>query len=326
MKIINKKDFKNKSLGVDHNPEVSVAMIAFNVDKYLAKAIESVISQNTNFSFELVIGEDCSTDKTRVIALEYQKKYPDIIRVLLPKKNQGLTPNSVFTQNSCKGKYIALLDGDDYWTDNNKLQLQYDFLERNHEFSAYAHQSQIVYDDVSGKDTLFGSKKKEIYTVIDTIQHRKFHTSSLFYRRKYWIETGGIPINILSNERAIYPMLAIFGNIYYSERCMCIYRKSSIGISSRITYKELEMDLKMIPWLKNIDQNFPAYRFRSFLHLCIFSYPISISIIPLVKNYFLFLCYSFSYFPKNLGDVKYGTIEMYRIFKKYIFEKKRKIG
>lgn len=297
-------------------PVVSVAIIAYNVDKYISAAIESVLSQKTNFEFELVIGEDCSTDNTREIILEYQKKHPNIIKPLLHERNLGLTPNSVATQNACTGKYIALLDGDDYWTNDNKLQLQVDFLENNLDYSASSHQSTIVFDDVPGEGGYFGEEKDEVYKLKDTLQHRKFHTSSLVYRRKFWVQTGGIPLEISSNERAIYPMLAIFGDINYFKESMCIYRRSSIGISARITHEELSTDLKMIPWLKSIDKNFPVFRFCSFLHLCIFSYPIKMKFLPLLKHYILFVFYSFSYFPGNLGDVKYGTLEMFRVFKR----------
>ena len=198
----------------DEIPLVSVAMIAYNVGKYLEEAIESVLAQQTNFKVELVIGEDCSTDNTREIALAYQIRYPDVVRVLLHEKNLGLTPNSVATQNACRGKYIALLDGDDYWTDDLKLQKQVEFLEQNTGFSASGHQAEKIFEDGS-PSKMFGETVDKVYVLNDTITHRKFHTSSLVYRREYWVKTGGIPENISSNERAIYPMLAIFGKIKY---------------------------------------------------------------------------------------------------------------
>jgi len=113
---------------IDKLPLVSVAIIAYNLEKYIVDCLESVLSQKTNFKVEIVIGEDCSKDNTLQILLNYQERFPNIIRVLIREKNLGLTPNSVDTQNNCKGKYIALLDGDDYWTDGNKLQKQIDFL------------------------------------------------------------------------------------------------------------------------------------------------------------------------------------------------------
>jgi len=288
---------------------VSVAMIAYNVGLYLTEAIESVLSQKINFKIELVIGEDCSTDNTRELALKYQKKYPEIIIVLLPERNQGLTLNSVVTQNACRGKYIALLDGDDFWTENYKLQKQIDFLENHDTFSACAHQSYKIYGENFIEKSLFGENVNKVYGLLDTIRHRKFHTSSLVYRKAIWDKVGDIPTNISSNERAIYPMLAIFGNIMYFKDAMCVYRLSPTGLNSRITAKELETDLNMIPFLKRIDRTFPFYNFRSFLHLCIFTYPKKVPFKLLLKHYFFFLFFSFSYFPKNIGDIKYATKE-----------------
>ncbi|OFX17425.1 MAG: hypothetical protein A2033_07810 [Bacteroidetes bacterium GWA2_31_9] len=299
---------------------VSVVMISYNVEKFIEKAVESVLEQKTNFKVELVIGEDCSTDNTRKIALEYQNKYPNIIRVLLPEKNQGLTPNCVATHNACKGKYIALLDGDDYWTNPNKLQMQVDFLENNPSYSGSAHQSMKIFDDGSSEPIPFGENIDTDYELKDTLSHRKFHTSALVYRKEIWDKTGGIPASISSNERAIYPMVAIFGKIRYFKESMCIYRLSGVGLSSRIDYKELETDLAMIPWLKKIPSDFPAKKFKSFLHLCIYTYGTKkIPLFSLIKHYFLFCILSFSYFPKNLGDIKWGSFEFIRILKRNIF-------
>jgi len=306
----------NESLyPIDEIPLVSVAIIAYNLEKYIVECLESVLCQKTNFKVEIVIGEDCSTDNTLQILLNYQERFPNIIRVLVREKNLGLTPNSVDTQNNCKGKYIALLDGDDYWTDENKLQKQIDFLERNPLFSASAHQSTILRGSKEFPIRKFGIDTDAVFGINDTISHRKFHTSSLVYRRSIWEKTGGIPTTISSNERAIYPMLAVFGNIQYFKDDMCVYRLSPTGLNSKISTRELETDLNMLPWLKKNCSNFPISKFRSFLHLCMYSYPKKVHRNLLLKHYMLFIYYSFSYFPKNLGDVKYGTIEFINKFR-----------
>lgn len=295
---------------------VSIVMIAYNVEKYIAKAIESVLEQETTFTYELIIGEDVSTDQTRQIALDYQARYPDKIRVLEHPKNLGLTPNCVATHNACTGKYIALLDSDDYWTDKHKLQKQIDFLEANPAYAGCGHQSMKIYEVEGIEETLFGETEDKTYLLVDMITHRKFHTSSFVYRREIWEKTGGIPTTISSNERAIYPMVAIYGKIKYFADNMCVYRFTGKGLTSRVDFKELESDFDMLPWLKKIDANFPTSRFRSFLHLCNYTY--GVKKIPkgvLLKHYFKFLYYSFSYFPKNLGDAKWGTIFMLRSLK-----------
>jgi len=305
------KEIRNHHFADDQAPLVSVATIAYNVERFLAQCIESVLNQRTSFRVELVIGEDCSTDNTRAIALEYQKKYPGIIRVLTHEKNLGLTPNSIATQNACRGKYIALLDGDDYWTDAGKLQRQAEFLEKNPEYSATGHQAWKIYEDGTPR-VLFGENRDADYGLNDTISHRKFHTSSLVYRKFIWDRAGGIPPNIISNERAMYPMVALAGKIKYFREPMCVYRLSGANLSSRISHKELETDFVMLPWLQKLDKDFPVYRFRSFLHLCCYTYGKKISFWPLLKHFIGFAFYSFSYFPKNLGDLKWGAVFFFR--------------
>ena len=98
------------------DPVVSVWIITYNHEAFIAKTIESAINQNCNFKFEVVIGEDCSKDKTRQIVKEYAAKYPDIIVPLLSEKNEGAKANAVKTLQHCRGRYIAFLEGDDYWT------------------------------------------------------------------------------------------------------------------------------------------------------------------------------------------------------------------
>ena len=114
------------------NPVVSVDMITYNHEPYIRQAIEGVMMQQTDFEFELVIGEDCSQDKTREICFEYQKKYPDKIRVLWWHENVSkLGGNGRRTCAHCRGEFLAMCEGDDYWTDPLKLQKQVNLLRRN---------------------------------------------------------------------------------------------------------------------------------------------------------------------------------------------------
>lgn len=118
---------------------VSVVLITYNHEKFIGKAIESIINQDCSFKIELLIAEDCSTDNTLKVVLEYAEKYSDVIKVLKRKKNLGATKNLYDAYTKCAGKYIAQLEGDDYWTDMRKLQKQYDFLERNKEYICVTH-------------------------------------------------------------------------------------------------------------------------------------------------------------------------------------------
>jgi glycosyltransferase involved in cell wall biosynthesis len=106
------------------DPLVSVVMITYNHEPYIAQAIEGVVSQETDFPIELVIGEDCSTDRTREIVLDYQRRYPEIIRVIYSEKNVGMHANSRRTILAARGGYIAFCEGDDWWHRKDKLQIQ----------------------------------------------------------------------------------------------------------------------------------------------------------------------------------------------------------
>lgn len=113
------------------NPLVSVNMITYNHERHIEKAIQGVLNQVTDFPFNLVIGEDCSSDRTKDIVREYQKKYPHIIKLVTSDANVGMLRNSFRTSFACDGKYIAFCEGDDFWHNSKKLQIQVDFLEQN---------------------------------------------------------------------------------------------------------------------------------------------------------------------------------------------------
>jgi len=128
------------------NPLVSVHMITYNQALYVAQAIESIVAQKTNFFFELVIGEDCSTDNTRDVVLEYKKLYPDIIQLITSDNNVGVVNNTRRVTAACKGKYIAYCEGDDFWHNPNKLQKQVDFLESNSDYGLVHSDYNLFYE------------------------------------------------------------------------------------------------------------------------------------------------------------------------------------
>ena len=108
---------------------VSVCIITYNHEKFIAQNLESVLMQKTNFPIEIVIAEDCSTDNTRTIIKEYQDKYPDMIRPIFHNKNVGAISNARdYAIPQCTGKYIALCEGDYYWSDTEKLHKKLYFL------------------------------------------------------------------------------------------------------------------------------------------------------------------------------------------------------
>jgi glycosyltransferase involved in cell wall biosynthesis len=124
---------------------LSVALITYNHEKYIRQALDSILMQITDFDFEIIIGDDHSTDSTPDICKEYALKHPNI-KYQKYDKNEGISPNWRKTIERCNGKYIALIEGDDYWTENYKLQKQVNFLETNQDYSLCFHNHIRIYE------------------------------------------------------------------------------------------------------------------------------------------------------------------------------------
>lgn len=123
--------------------KVSINCITYNHEKYIADAIESFLMQKTNFKYEILIGEDCSTDNTKKIVSAYVEKYPDLIRLITSENNVGAMKNSQRLFENARGKYIALCEGDDFWIDPYKLQKQIDYMESNPECTICFHNAEV---------------------------------------------------------------------------------------------------------------------------------------------------------------------------------------
>ena len=134
------------------NPTVSVHMITYNHEKFIAQAIESVLMQETDFPVELIIGEDCSSDSTRRIVEEYVRKYPNVIKAFLHEQNVGMANNSDAVGNACRGQYKAFLEGDDYWTHPKKLQKQVQLMEANPHYLMCGSASRTVIRTAEGDE------------------------------------------------------------------------------------------------------------------------------------------------------------------------------
>ena len=151
------------------NVMVSVIVLTYNHEKYIRKALDSILMQNVNFKYEILIGDDASIDETPKILKEYQKRYPDMIRLWQREQNLGATQNAYELMNAARGNYIASCEGDDYWLTSNKLQKQVDFLEANLQYIGCAHKCRIIDEDgISWKrERLRWVTNKRIYTLRD---------------------------------------------------------------------------------------------------------------------------------------------------------------
>jgi glycosyltransferase involved in cell wall biosynthesis len=206
-------------------------MVAYNHEEFIAEAIDGVIMQKTNFPIEIVLGEDFSTDNTRMIVQRYVDRYPEIIKPLFHKKNIGMMANCIQTIRACKGKYIAMCEGDDYWTDPLKLQKQVDFLEANPDFSMCAHNSDILeYGELKKIPPING----EVFSIEDIISlDWGIMTATIMFRRDAleipdWFST------IKNDDYGIQLLVSLKGKVKVLPEAMSVYRKHVGGISTTL--------------------------------------------------------------------------------------------
>ncbi len=219
-------------------PKVSILVVCFNHAKFLRQCLDSVIAQKTNHPFEILIADDASTDGTQDIIKEYHARYPDLITtVLLHEKGYGDygKSNCISIEKEARGTYLNILEGDDYWIDENKLQLQIDLLDQHPETVLCFHNALITYDDGSlPSHEVNPIDQKDHLTAADLISETEvwfMATTSVMYRNGilypfpdwfYKSKSGDIPRYILLTKR---------GDIRYLNRTMSVYRRHSAGVS-----------------------------------------------------------------------------------------------
>lgn len=210
---------------VQQCPRVSVRIMTYNHEAFIAQCIESVAEQRRTFGVEVVVGVDVSTDRTRELCLECQAKHPDMIRLLLMRKRVGRAVNYGLTMGSCRGQYVALLDGDDQWTDPLKLQRQVDYLDSHPTAAGCFHDSVTL--DARGQRVPghFGRSYKSSYTQRECLTSlgASYATSSLMFRRRvlsegfppYFLREGcDFLLDLLITEHGTLDHLAFNGAAY----------------------------------------------------------------------------------------------------------------
>ncbi len=218
-----------ESLSAKHAPKVSIVSISYNQEAYIAQALEGFVSQKTTFRFEVIIGDDCSTDKTASIIHEYAKKYPDIIKPILRKKNAGVQKNLIDVLQHAKGAYIALCEGDDFWTDISKLQRQADFLDENPEFGLVFHPVRVFFEKQEQVDSVYPAPdQRKDFTVEGLLKRNFIQTNSVMYRRRHYDDT--MPLDILPLDWYLHLYHAKGSKIGFINRVMSAYRRHEGGV------------------------------------------------------------------------------------------------
>lgn len=210
-------------------PIVSVCCLAYNHEKTIGQTIKGVISQKTSFPFEFIIHDDASTDNTAAIIKEYAEKYPDIIKPIFQKENKYFTCNLakkyLFPNVSSTSEYIAICEGDDYWTDENKLQMQFEIMKQNPDITMTFHAVNQL--NPNGEMSVYRPLKKSKFVDTETIIKRggMFCPSvSLVFRRDV---ADDWPDFRLTADVYDYPaqiLAAVSGKVYYFDKIMGVYR------------------------------------------------------------------------------------------------------
>lgn len=248
----------------DNCPLVSISCITYNHAPYIRQCLDGFMMQQTNFAFEVLIHDDASTDGTTEIIKEYEAKYPNIIKPLYEEENQwvkGRRGSAVFNFPRAKGKYIALCEGDDYWTDPLKLQKQVDFLEANPEYVMCSHmRMEYLQDKELFEKDWHGQLVDGIIYDLDKFIHGwwDFQTLTVMFRANQFDERiySQYPV---SNDAILFFHLLKKGKGYMIPQEMGVYRVHAGGVwSSKNIFSQQKMDIYSRIGLYEVEQSYEA--------------------------------------------------------------------
>lgn len=211
--------------------KLSICIITYNQDKYIERAIESALMQQCNFTREIIISDDCSTDGTREIIASYAAKYPDLIKAHFAENNLGMLRNWEKALKLCTGKYIALLEGDDFWNDPLKLQKQYNILQTHPDVVISFTNATNKYESGEQGYERYVDKADEFYTTKDLLEYNfiptcsvvmQNHISNAFFHPAYYKSPFADWIIHILNSR--------FGKIHFLNQFTCTYQIHGMGV------------------------------------------------------------------------------------------------
>ena len=257
---------------VTTKPFVSVSIIAYNQEQYIRQALDRILSQKTNFSFEVVIGDDDSKDKTRAICLEYVEKYPNIVRLLPPAANVGMMKNHIRTIKACRGTYVALLESDDYWIDDLKLQKQIDALEQDPKLTACFTGRKNYHENEDRFEEVYNDIATDRFTLEDFAQDTFFHTCTMAFRKPksdIWLDRiADMPLS----DRPLYlSLLSESGGYALKLKDLCaVFRLNESSVFTPL--KPVQRTKMAADMYENLKKLFPNLGIYLNKHLNIFDY------------------------------------------------------
>ena len=216
-------------------PRLSVVCLAYNAAPYIRQALDGFLMQKTRFPFEVLIHDDASTDGTADIIREYAERFPDIVRPVFQRENQfskGVAASSAFLWPLIRGKYVAMCEGDDYWTDPLKLQKQVDWLDAHPDSSVCFHPVVVHFEDGSHKDSAYPMPKDcpDGFTFEGLLRHNFIQTNSVVFRWKLKGREDEVPTDITPRDWFTNLLHAEKGPIGFIPEAMGVYRRHQGGV------------------------------------------------------------------------------------------------
>ena len=235
-------------------PLVSICCITYNQVQYIRRCLEGLLIQKTSFPFEIIINDDCSTDGTAEVIKEYASQHPHLIFPIYHAENEyskgvrGMFATFCFPK--ARGKYIAMCEGDDYWTDPLKLQHQVDFMESHPDYSLCFHNAMILNERVEVKERIHSFcyfKGDQTISTERLIEDWCIPTASILFRKSSYDQVE-FP-RFFSGDYTLELALASVGKLHYIDRYMSVYRLNNGGVSSKISFKKWSSQLfKLLDW------------------------------------------------------------------------------
>jgi glycosyltransferase involved in cell wall biosynthesis len=211
--------------------KITVAINTYNHAAYIGQALDSVLMQQTTYPYELLVVDDCSTDGTSEVLRQYARRHPSLIRAIIHDRNHGALPSMIELFEQAHGDYVATFDGDDYWTDPAKLQLQVSFLEANPDFALCGHNC-VMRNEWAGTETVRPDERRDrILTTSDLID---FHlpAGSMVFRNGLLPSWPECFRSLAFGDRVLALLLSEVGKVQYWARTMLVYRIHAQGLWS----------------------------------------------------------------------------------------------
>ncbi len=221
----------------ERKPKVSVCVITYNQEKYIRQCLQSIVDQETDFDFEVVVGDDCSTDGTQAIIQEFADKYPALIRTIFQEKNTGGTKNYLDVHGAALGEYIAHVDGDDYCLPG-KLKRQVEILDNNPKIAIAGHLVKV--EGAATKDYYRTSHLPRIGNTATLVEFGSYFAHSSKMYRATASSTLGFDYECI--DFFWYIEHSRFGDIYLDDHYYGVYRHHQTGISKLKKYKNVIMN------------------------------------------------------------------------------------